>query len=59
MRTKLAVGVGIVVALAGVASTMTTGGELSEAIMWVVFAMVPAAIVALGGIPSGYSHDRD
>lgn len=57
MRRKLAVGVGAVVALAGVASTLTTGGGASEAVMWVVVAAVPAAIVALGGLPSGYSRD--
>jgi hypothetical protein len=57
MRTKLALGVGVVVAVAGVASTLTTGGGLAEAVMWSLVAAIPATIVALGGIPTGYSDD--
>jgi predicted cobalt transporter CbtA len=57
MRGKLAAAVGVLVALAGVASVATTGGELSEAVMWGVAALVPAGIVALGALPSGYSTD--
>lgn len=57
MRGKLAVTVGILVALAGVTSVVTTGGELSEAVMWGVAALVPAGIVALGALPSGYSDN--
>lgn len=57
MRAKFAVAVGLLVALAGVASVAANGGELSEAVMWGVAALVPAAIVALGAFPSGYSED--
>lgn len=57
MRAKFAVAVGLLVALAGVASVAANGGELSEAVMWGVAALVPAAIVALGASPSGYSKD--
>lgn len=57
MRTKLALGVGVVVAVAGVASTLTTGGGIAEAVMWSLVAAIPAAIVALGAIPTGYAGD--
>jgi predicted cobalt transporter CbtA len=57
MRAKVAAAVGLLVALAGVASVAATGGELSEAVMWGVAALVPAGIVALGAFPSGYSED--
>jgi hypothetical protein len=57
MRAKLALGVGVVVAVAGVASTLTAGGGLAEVLMWSLVAAIPAAIVALGAIPTGYSGD--
>ncbi|SFR43043.1 hypothetical protein [Halogeometricum limi] len=59
MRTKLAVGVGLLVAVGGVASAVTTGAGPAELLMWTVVALIPAAIVALGGVPSGYSSVDD
>jgi hypothetical protein len=54
MRLHLAVGVFVLVASAGVLSTLAAGGDAATVGAWLLLALLPAGIASLG-FPSGYS----